>query len=419
MNQTNTSILKNRTILSIGLAEAVSNIGDWITMMAIYAILVFKGGGGVAESSGVYLAGLLPALPASLLAGWLCDRVDRKLLMIASQILSGLSVVGLIFTDRLEIIYLLLALEAVFISIMGPARQAVVPQIVAREDLTRANAFFQQMHGIIKIGAPVLAGAVLAVLNPHQAIILDVVSFSLAAIMLCFIRPLPPVKEEKPSASQPDAKASPAGGLWPVLKSLPSLQMVFISVFLAIAVIIGFDVLASVYIRDVLQGNEQFLGLSIGAIGTGTLLATIWLMARRSQISPWWDLVAGLGMIAVIPLVMVLGGGIQPISYGRLLVLAGCLVGGFGNGMVNVQISTLLQSQTPAGILGRMSGLFQSVVTAGQLIGIVLTPLLVPGLISMQGYFSLSAVGMVLLVVFLVVKLNLNRHWVSQSSLSA
>lgn len=418
MNST-PSILKNRTILSIGLAEAVSNIGDWITMMAIYAILVFKGGGGVAESSGVYLAGLLPALPASLLAGWLCDRFDRKLLMIASQILSGLSVVGLIFTDRLEIIYLLLALEAVFISIMGPARQAVVPQIVAREDLTRANAFFQQMHGIIKIGAPVLAGAVLAVLNPHQAIILDVVSFALAAIMLCFIRPLPPIKEEKSPAPQPDGKAAPAEGLWPVLKSLPSLQMVFISVFLAIAVIIGFDVLASVYIRDVLQGNEQFLGLSIGAIGTGTLLATIWLMARRGQISPWWDLVAGLGMIAVIPLVMVLGGGIQPISYGRLLVLAGCLVGGFGNGMVNVQISTLLQSQTPAGILGRMSGLFQSVVTAGQLIGIVLTPLLVPGLISMQGYFSLSAVGMVLLVVFLVVKLNLNRHWVSQSSLSA
>ncbi len=55
-------LLKNRTLVTIGVAESISGIGDWITMMAIFAILVFRGTGGVAESSGIFMAGLLPTL---------------------------------------------------------------------------------------------------------------------------------------------------------------------------------------------------------------------------------------------------------------------------------------------------------------------------------------------------------------------
>ncbi len=85
------------------------------------------------------------------------------------------------------LIYGLLALQAVSVSIMTPARQSVLPDIVPAEELTRANALLQQLSGIIKIGAPMIAGAVLAVLNPHQAIILDVISFALAALLLTFL----------------------------------------------------------------------------------------------------------------------------------------------------------------------------------------------------------------------------------------
>ena len=191
MKANHSRIYKNKTLVLIGTAEAISNIGDWITMLAIFALLVFKGGGGVAESSGIYLAGLLPALPASAAAGWLCDRVDKKWLMVLSQVCAGLSVVGLIFTDNLVLIYLLLAVEAIFISIMGPARQSAIPQLVAAEDLLAANAFMQQIQSVIKIFAPVLAGAVLAIMSPHQAIILDVISFSIATLMMLSLPSLP------------------------------------------------------------------------------------------------------------------------------------------------------------------------------------------------------------------------------------
>ncbi len=404
-----TNLLKNRTLVTIGLAEAISHIGDWITMMAIFALLVFKGGGGVAESSGVYLAGLLPALPASALAGWLCDRFDRKKLMVASQLLSALSVVGLIFTDRLELIYLLLALEAVFISVMGPARQSVIPDIVDKEDLPRANALLQQFSGIIKIGAPVLAGAILAVMSPHQAIILDVISFILAGVMLSFIPSLPAVKRAA-SENQVSENFEKKKNVWGVILSSSGLQLIFVSMFLGIFVIIGFDVLATVYTRDVAQANEQYFGISIGLVGFGTLLSTFWLMLRKQNRNPWSDLMMGIGMLAVIPLALALGSYLNNPALCRAVVLVGCFIGGIGNGLVNVQIITLLQTLAPDGMLGRVSGLFQSTVTAGQLMGIILTPILVPGVVSMGTFFLISTLCLIVLVVYMVVKLNSDKH---------
>lgn len=408
MNHTNTNLFRNRTLITIGLAEAISQIGDWITMMAIFALLVFRGGGGVAESSGVYLAGLIPSLPASVLAGWLCDRYDRKYLMMASLFLSGLSVIGLIFTDRLEIIYLLLALEAVFVSIMGPARQSVIPDIVAKEDLTQANALMQQIYGMIKIGAPVLAGSVLAIMNPHQAIILDVISFGLAILMISFI-PRLPVRKVTPDISPAPDQAIKMDGVWQSLKNSPGLQLVFTSIFLGIFVIIGFDVLATVFTRDIARASEQYFGISIGLVGTGTLLATMWLMMRKQNRNPWSDLILGLSLLAVIPLTLAVGAFIDQPEICRVIVLAGCLIGGIGNGLVNVQITTLLQTLTPAMMLGRMSGLFQSTTTAGQLMGIIVTPILVPGLLSIGSFFAISTIALMMLVIYMVVKLNQNK----------
>jgi MFS family permease len=403
-------VIKNKTLLTIALAEAVSQIGDWITMMAIFAILVFKGGGSVVASSGIYLAGLLPNIPASLMAGWLVDRIDRKWLMIASQILSGLTVAGLIFTNRIELVYTLVALQAIFVAVMGPARMAVIPQIISTEDLPNANAFFQQLSSIIKISAPVLAGALLAVMEPHQAIILDVISFAIAAFMLTFIPSLPPVRQKAETSPASETVSHPASAptenLWKIFKSLPALQLVFISIFFGILVIIGYDVLSSIYIRDILHGGESLYGLAISLVGIGTLITTIRVMSRKQAGSPWWDLVKGLGLLGIIPFTMVIAALPIGAFWSKAIVLAGCLVGGYGNGLINIQVATLLQTTTPPQVMGRMSGVFHSMLTVGQLIGIVLTPLMVPAVLSIEGYFAASAVGMIALVVYLVVQLN-------------
>jgi MFS family permease len=91
------------------------------------------------------------------------------------------------------------------------------------------------------------------------------------------------------------------------------------------------------------------------------------------------------------------------------LLLAACLVGGVGNGFVHVQMVTLLQTLAPAGMLGRASGLFQSVAVAGQLIGLLLTPILVPGLLTMTNFFLVAAVSLAGVVAGITVQLNRTR----------
>ena len=291
--------------MTIGFSESVSNTGNWITMMAVYALVIFRGQGSIAQSSGIFLAGLLPTLLFSPVAGWLCDRFDRRKLMIASELVSGLVISGLIFVDEIGWIYALLALQAVSITIMTPARQAVVPDLVGRENLTQANAFLQQLSAVIKIGAPMIAGLVLTVFDPHQAIILDVVSFLFSAFILSRLPALPPQAGASHQNSSP-ASSAPAGprerglGIGRVLKEVPGLRLLFLCEFLSILVIVGFDVLAPVFIRDVLAGGESLFGLLIGMIGLGSLGAGALLMVRKAKARPWPDTLAGILLLSLI-----------------------------------------------------------------------------------------------------------------------
>jgi MFS family permease len=390
-------MIKNRSLMILGISESVSNIGNWITMMAVLTMVLFKGGGGVKESSLIMLAGLLPTLLFSPVAGWLCDRFDRKVLMIISELTSGVLIAGLIFVTRLEWILVILALQATSLAIMSPARQSVVPGLVEPQELTRANAFLQQLSGAIKIGAPMLAGLVLAVMNPNQAIILDIISFGLSALIL---GKLPSMKPQKSTGSEEQNPADTTGeGVLPVLKRLPLLSLLFVAIFITIFVIIGFDTLAPIYFRDVLSQTQQFFGLSIGLVGLGTVGVSFILMSRKKNSDPWKDLIFGLIMLGTIPAGLALGTLISAGWMMSLLVAVVCFLGGIGVGLINIQAGTLLQTLSPAAMLGRMSGLFQGTAVTGQLFGILVTPLVVPGILAMGPFFAIGA-AIILLVAF-------------------
>ncbi len=392
----NNPALRNRSLWILGTAEAISSTGNWISMMAIFALLVFRDQGSVTQSSAVYLAGLLPILLCSPLAGWLCDRVDRKWMMIASEALAGLTILGLVFTTRPVWIYALLALQAIFITPMTPARQAALPHLVPPEQLPQANAFLQQLASIIKILAPSLAGLVLAVLPPQQAILLDVLSFALSALILTRLPALPPQK--RPLTAAADQTGGPVSGAF---RQQPLLALLFGGFFLVITVIIGFDVLSPLFVRDTLFAGEQFFGLIVSMIGLGTLLASLFLLLPGRKATPWSDLIAGLSLAALLPGSLAFAAHLGDPAAARWVTLAGCLIGGVGNGLVVVQSATLLQTLSPSACLGRILGLFQSVVVAGQLAGMLLTPLLVPAVWSMGVFFLSGALAVVLITLAL------------------
>ncbi|MCB0077746.1 MAG: MFS transporter [Anaerolineales bacterium] len=395
-------LLRNRSLLVIGVAESISNVGNWLTMMALFALLIFRGEGGVAASSGIMLAGLGPMLIASPVAGWLSDRYDRKWLMIASQFLSALPVLGLLFFQEDVAVYLLVALQSLFFTLMMPARQAAVPSLVAAEQLTRANAFLQQLSSFIKVGAPMTGGALVALVGPTQALLLDLLTFFIATGILLMLPPLP-VPNEQDTETQPSNSKTKSASLtiWPVIRNSTELKLLFVSMFLGIVVVMGFDVLGSVYIRDVLLADERFFGLMVGLVGAGSLLSAFWLMARGSR-HMWRDVWVGMGLLSAIPLLLAVG-TVTTTEVGRGLAVVASFIGGVGNGLLVVQVATLLQHLSPPAMLGRLGGIFQSTIVAGQLITILSTPLLVPHWLSITAYFAASTClmwGVILLIIW-------------------
>lgn len=394
-------LLRNRSLVLLAGAELVTNLGSWITMMAIFALVVFEGEGGVLQTTGIYLAGMGPAILLGPVAGWLVDRVDRRRLLIAAQLLSGLITLGLVFTQQMGWIYLILVLQGICAAATPSARQSVVADLVDRADLTRANAFLQQVSGITKIAAPMLAGAVLGLLSPQRAILLDVISYLAAGALLGLLPALPP----RQGTAGPEAKGSEGlAGLRAVagmiLREAPLLRFIFPTIFVLVVTLLAFDVTAPVFTRDVLLGDSRFMGVLVGMVGLGMGLAALALMLGKGGRNPSRDLLLGMLLMVGIPAAISLGAALQSPVLARWIALVGCLAGGAGLGLANVQASTLIQTLAPAGWLGRLGGLFQSVIVAGQVTGMLLTPVLVPHLISLGQFFTTATIAILLLCVW-------------------
>ena len=152
--------------------------------------------------------------------------------------------------------------------------------------------------------------------------------------------------------------------------------------------------------------------MAIGSIGLGTVVASLVIMKRKSASDPWKDFSMGLLLLMIIPVVMGIVINIKIISIAKAIILFACLVGGVGNGLLTIQVSTLLQILSPTNLLGRLSGIFQATVVTGQLCGILLTPLIVQVLLSMQNYFYFSAAAILILFIFVII--NYKRKIQSQ-----
>jgi MFS family permease len=390
-------VFLNRALLIMAGAESASNVGNWIAMIAIYMILIWQKGGGVGQSAAIYLAGLGPTMLLGPVAGWLCDRFDRRRLMIVSELLSGLCIAGMMLTSGTGWIYALLVAQSVCGTVMAPARSTVVPDVVAAEDLTRANAFLIQLNGLTRIGAPLIAALVISVVAPRTALLLDVISFLVSAAILSLLPKLPPRRERPRQESGP--RASLLQTLRSVYRQVPEVRHLFPIMFSLGLMLIAFDIASAVYVRDVMRASIAFKGVIASVIGAGMGLAALALMLLKGRRNVWRDYITGALLLICLPGAYALGTVTGHLFLARAVVLAGCLLGGMGSGVAGVQGQVLMQRIAPEGWLGRFSGALQSVVVAGQITGMFLTPLLVPDVVSFGVYFGVGAAVLLLIAV--------------------
>ena len=138
MDTNSDSLLNNPRFLQLWVGQACSFVGDAVSMVAL-VILVVKLTGSAAAVGGVLLARLLPTL-ASPLVGVYADHLDRRAVLVASDLVRAILLLAMVFARDLVILLVLLFLMGLARTLFNPTIRAAFPGMVGGGDLTRANA---------------------------------------------------------------------------------------------------------------------------------------------------------------------------------------------------------------------------------------------------------------------------------------
>jgi MFS family permease len=176
----------NANFRRLWLAQIISENGDWFYTLAIYSLLLDLTG----KASSVALALVLQVLPHTLLgplAGMVNDRFSRRKVMIVTDLLRMVIVSCMLLVrsrGSVWLIYPLLFLETLMVAFFEPARNAVLPSVVAEDDVIVANTLSSATWSFDLAMGSVLGGLVAAWLGRDAVFVLNALSFLASAILI-------------------------------------------------------------------------------------------------------------------------------------------------------------------------------------------------------------------------------------------
>jgi MFS family permease len=303
--------------------QALSVVGDRITPIAIaFAVL----GIGTATDLGVVLAaGGVPFALFALAGGVWADRIGRRRIMLASDIVRAVvqaATAALLLTGSAEV-WMLVVLSFVYgtaSALFMPALIGLIPQTVDAERLQEANALLSLTRSVANVAGPTLAGVLIAASGSGEAIAVDAATFGISALCLARLRPV-----ALPAAEVGEHESFLAGLRegWREVRSRPWLRsglgaMSAYHVFVLPAVFVLGPTLAE---RD-LDGASSWAAI-VTCFGVGSIIGNVValrLPLRRPVAMAAFALV-GAGTQAVI-----IGSGLGTVGIAALELLAGVCV---------------------------------------------------------------------------------------------
>lgn len=340
-------------------------------------------------ATGLVLVGVIGFLPGVLLspiAGTLVDRWNRKLMLALSDAGAAISTVILLvlfYSGKAEIwhLYATSALAGAFGAFQYPAYSAVVTTMVPREQYARANSMGSVVGSASGIAAPMLAGALLVVLDIHQIMLIDLATFGLAMLTLGLVFIPQPEQSQESEEGKGSIWKETLHGIRYILDR-PSLTAIFL-LFTAsnIHAAFGYPMMTPMILAK--TGDDSLiLGMtrSAGSIGflVGGLIMSAWGGPKKR--------------IHAVNMSFILWGLVGAFVFGPAWTLPFWLVGSFTmavfNPIINSAYIAILQEKVAPDLQGRIFGLEGAISTisfplgqllAGQLADKVFEPALING----------------------------------------
>ncbi len=314
--------------------------------------------------SGIGLARFLPIIFLSLIAGVVADRYDRRKLTILTQLALGLvaTVLGVMtFRENVTIwlIFGLMIVQSVAVAFDVPARQALIPSLVPREDLPSAyslNSIASKVGGIL---GPGISGIVIAYLGLEWAYWINAISYIAVIIALLAMGNISIVKQVRTYSLQTTFGDIKAGISFiknsPVILSAMILD--FFGTFFSSA-----NTLLPFVARDILHVGPIQYGWLSASQSIGTLMIGIYVSQKRNLYKQ--------GMTIAISIILF---GLATILFGLStsfwLTMAALILIGVFDGLSSIIRNILRQVLTPDEMRGRMMSITQIFFKGGPQLG--------------------------------------------------
>jgi MFS family permease len=181
------SILRgNRNFRLLYIGQTISQLGDWFNAVAVFALLLDLTGSATAVAW-MMIVQFLPVALVGPLAGVVVDRVDRRRLMIVTDLMRGCLILALPLVHRADQVWIAYVVMAVIVGAQAffePARTATIPNVTSPEELLPANALSSATwSAMLAIGASV-GGVVTAIAGRNVAFVVNALSFFASAFFI-------------------------------------------------------------------------------------------------------------------------------------------------------------------------------------------------------------------------------------------
>jgi DHA3 family macrolide efflux protein-like MFS transporter len=331
-------------------SQTTSMFGTSLTGFAL-GVWVYQTTGSVTRFALISFFTMLPGILLSPLAGAFVDRWDRRRTMAISDFGSGLCsllIAILLWRGALQIwhIYVLMALSSTLGAPQMLAFNASIPLLVPQRELSRANGIFQLGSAAAEVGAPAIAGVLVAWAGVRAALLIDFLTCLVAIGLLLTVR-IPRLERPPAVEGRKGSILTEAAEGWTYIRShrgLLALMLMFTVLNLSRGSV---TVLATPLVLAF--NSPEVLGrvLSIGACGmvVGGILMTVWGGPRRRML--------GIFTAMFVYGIMILLGGLRPnvvlITVSCFLLLStGPFINGLGQALWHVKVPPRLQGRVTA-----------------------------------------------------------------------
>ena len=356
-------LVRNRNFSLLWVGQLVSLFGERIHTVALGFLVYDATGGSALEVGLTFAATAIPNVLLGPLAGALVDRWDRRMTMIACDILRAVLLLAVPFVIEISVslVYVMAFLIATVTLLFRPAKTAVIPAVVEERDLVTANSMSSVADTAADLLGLPMAGVLVAVLLEAEAIelafLLGGVTYLVSGVLI-FAMQVP--REELVSA--PFRPAAVWGEIvegWLFLRRQAVLfSNTIVSTVAQLAV--GAEIVASLpYASEVLEqsqiGAEEAYALLLTAVALGSVVGGVFVGAIGERIPKGPMIIAGF-----------IGMGLSLVAAGLVtnpfIAMALFFVTGLSNMLFIVPTITLFQQLTPQRLMGRVVSSRQALV---------------------------------------------------------